>query len=544
MVGVCIRRYDNYRFRIKGELIMNKKDLVAPDTYNIVSEIEKYTADENKKAIIFENAEGETYSITYDQLVKNANQVGNMFLKHGLQKGDKVLVMMPRSIETYEIYIAALKLGIVVIPSSEMLRTKDLQYRISHGEVKAIVVTAERIDEFKAVKEYNTLTKFIVGGAYDDWYTVDSESAKEADQLQIVDTSKDDVALLSYTSGTTGNPKAVVHSHGWGYAHMQMAPKHWLSIKEDDIAWATAAPGWQKWVWSPFLSIMGSGATAFVYNGKFNAEKYLELLQNYKINVLCCTPTEYRLMAKLPNLTDYNLEYLHSAVSAGEPLNREVVEKFQTNFNLTVRDGYGQTESTLLIGFLKDTESRPGSMGKAIPGSHVTVINDDGERAEIGEVGNIAVPLDLPALFKGYYKDPERTAEPRVGDYYITGDLAKLDADGYFWFEGRKDDIIISSGYTIGPFEVEDSLTKHEFVKECAVVASPHEIRGNIVKAFVILQEGISATDDTVKTLQDYVKQDVAPYKYPRAIEFVEDLPKTNSGKIRRIELREAEKHK
>ncbi|MEB7754368.1 acyl-CoA synthetase MbcS [Staphylococcus pseudoxylosus] len=523
---------------------MNKKDLVAPDTYNIVSEIEKYAADENKKAIIFENAEGETYSITYNQLVKNANQVGNMFLKHGLQKGDKVLVMMPRSIETYEIYIAALKLGIVVIPSSEMLRTKDLQYRISHGEVKAIVVTAESIDEFKAVKEYNTLTKFIVGGVYDDWYTVDSESAKEADQLQIVDTSKDDVALLSYTSGTTGNPKAVVHSHGWGYAHMQMAPKHWLSIKEDDIAWATAAPGWQKWVWSPFLSIMGSGATAFVYNGKFNAEKYLELLQNYKINVLCCTPTEYRLMAKLPNLTDYNLEYLHSAVSAGEPLNREVVEKFQTNFNLTVRDGYGQTESTLLIGFLKDTESRPGSMGKAIPGSHVTVINDDGELAEIGEVGNIAVPLDLPALFKGYYKDPERTAEPRVGDYYITGDLAKLDEDGYFWFEGRKDDIIISSGYTIGPFEVEDSLTKHEFVKECAVVASPHEIRGNIVKAFVILQEGISATDDTVKTLQDYVKQDVAPYKYPRAIEFVEDLPKTNSGKIRRIELREAEKNK
>ncbi|AID02840.1 acyl--CoA ligase [Staphylococcus xylosus] len=523
---------------------MNKKDLVAPDTYNIVSEIEKYIADENKKAIIFENAEGETHSITYNQLVKNANQVGNMFLKHGLQKGDKVLVMMPRSIETYEIYIAALKLGIVVIPSSEMLRTKDLQYRISHGEVKAIVVTADSIDEFKAVKEYNTLTKFIVGGEYEDWYTVDSESAKETDELQIVETSKDDVALLSYTSGTTGNPKAVVHSHGWGYAHMQMAPKHWLSIKEDDIAWATAAPGWQKWVWSPFLSIMGSGATAFVYNGKFNAEKYLELLQDYKINVLCCTPTEYRLMAKLPNLTDYNLEHLHSAVSAGEPLNREVVEKFQTNFDLTVRDGYGQTESTLLIGFLKDTESRPGSMGKAIPGSHVTVINDDGELAEIGEVGNIAVPLDLPALFKGYYKDPERTAEPRIGDYYITGDLAKLDEDGYFWFEGRKDDIIISSGYTIGPFEVEDSLTKHEYVKECAVVASPHEIRGNIVKAFIILQEGIPATDDTVKTLQDYVKQDVAPYKYPRAIEFVEDLPKTNSGKIRRIELREAEKNK
>ncbi|MDN6181864.1 MAG: AMP-binding protein, partial [Staphylococcus equorum] len=227
-----------------------------------------------------------------------------------------------------------------------------------------------------------------------------------------------------------------------------------------------------------------------------------------------------------------------------EPLNREVVEKFQENFDLTVRDGYGQTESTLLIGFLKDTESRPGSMGKAIPGSHVTVINDDGELSKVGEVGNIAVPLDLPALFKGYYKDPERTAEPQNGDYFMTGDLAKIDEDGYFWFEGRKDDIIISSGYTIGPFEVEDSLTKHPYVKECAVVASPHEIRGNIVKAFIILQDDVTGNEDTIKELQNYVKHDVAPYKYPRAIEFVEDLPKTNSGKIRRIELRDAEKKK
>ena len=307
---------------------------------------------------------------------------------------------------------------------------------------------------------------------------------------------------------------------------MQMAPKHWLSISEDDVVWATAAPGWQKWVWSPFLSIMGSGATAFVYNGKFNAEKYLQLLQDYQINVLCCTPTEYRLMAKLPNLTDYNLEHLHSAVSAGEPLNKEVVDKFQENFKLKVRDGYGQTESTLLIGFLKDTEARPGSMGKAIPGSHATVVDDDGNLAAVGEIGNIAVPVDLPALFKGYYKDPERTQEPVVGDYFITGDLAKIDEDGYFWFEGRRDDIIISSGYTIGPFEVEDSLTKHPSVKECAVVASPHEIRGNIVKAFVILQDGVTGDEDTVKALQNFVKQDVAPYKYPRAIEFVEDLPK------------------
>ncbi|AYX88770.1 acyl-CoA synthetase MbcS [Staphylococcus cohnii] len=523
---------------------MNKADLIAPETYNIVSEIEKYANNPSKKAIIFNDQTGKERDITYNQLIKNANKVGHMFLKYGLKKGDKLLIMMPRAIETYEIYLAAWKLGMIIVPSSEMLRTKDLQYRITHGEIKAVVATGDSIEEFKGVKEYDSLLKFLIGSKEDKWINVEDAQTDASDTLDTEATSREDIALLSYTSGTTGNPKAVVHSHGWGYAHLQMAPKHWLSINEDDIVWATAAPGWQKWVWSPFLSIMSSGATAFVYNGKFNAEKYLELLETYQINVLCCTPTEYRLMAKSPDLTKYNLSHLHSAVSAGEPLNKEVVNKFQQNFDLTVRDGYGQTESTLLIGFLKDTKGRPGSMGKAIPGSYVTVIDEDGNPAQPNEVGNIAVPLDLPALFKGYYKDEARTADPQVGDYFITGDLAKMDEDGYFWFEGRRDDIIISSGYTIGPFEVEDSLTKHPYVKECAVVASPHEIRGNIVKAFVILQDDVSGDETIVKELQNFVKQDVAPYKYPRAIEFVEDLPKTNSGKIRRIELREAEKEK
>ena len=249
-------------------------------------------------------------------------------------------------------------------------------------------------------------------------------------------------------------------------------------------------------------------------------------------------------MAKLPNLADYTLKNLHSAVSAGEPLNKEVIEKFQENFNIKVRDGYGQTENTLLIAFLKDTESRIGAMGKAIPGSNVAIIDEDGEPITDGSTGDIAVSLDSPSLFQGYYKDEERTEASKRGNYYVTGDRARLDEDGYFWFKGREDDIIISSGYTIGPFEVEDSLTKHPKVQECAVVASPDEIRGNIVKAFVILQEGVDGDDALVKELQTYVKQDVAPYKYPRAIEFVNTLPKTNSGKIRRLELREAEQEK
>ncbi|BBD88992.1 acyl-CoA synthetase MbcS [Staphylococcus caprae] len=520
---------------------MNKSDLLAPEKYNIISEIEKYASNTSKKAIIYKDNEHDNISVSYEELMHNANKVGNVFLNHGLKKGDKVLIIMPRAIATYELYIAALKLGIAIIPSSEMLRTKDLQYRITHGEIDAVIAMHSLTKEFEGVKEYEQLTKFIVSGHQQDWISIDDEKAEASDMLETADTSRDDLAILSYTSGTTGNPKAVTHSHGWGYAHLQMAPKHWLCIEEDDLVWATAAPGWQKWVWSPFLSILGTGATAFVYNGRFQPETYLELLQDYQINVLCCTPTEYRMMAKLNNLQDYNLEHLHSAVSAGEPLNREVVEQFKRNFNLTVRDGYGQTESTLLIGFLKDTEPRPGSMGKGIPGSFVTIIDDDGNEVPPHTKGNIAVPLDLPALFKGYYKDEERTKAASAGEYYVTGDLAHKDEDGYFWFEGRRDDIIISSGYTIGPFEVEDALTNHPAVKECAVVASPHEIRGNIVKAFVILQNDYNGSEELIKELQTFCKNEVAPYKYPRAIEFVDDLPKTNSGKIRRVELRDAE---
>lgn len=523
---------------------MDNSSLLAPETYNIVSEIEKHASNTSKKALIYENGVDEPITVTYSELIKNANKVGHVLLNHGLKKGDKVLIMMPRAIMTYELYLAALKLGIAIIPSSEMLRTKDLQYRITHGEIKAVIAKSDFIEEFKGVKEYDSLTKFIIDGHETDWINIEDEKASQSDALDIEKTSRDDLAILSYTSGTTGNPKAVTHSHGWGFAHMKMAPEHWLCIKEDDLVWATAAPGWQKWVWSPFLSIMGSGATAFVYNGKFNPSRYLELLQGFEINVLCCTPTEYRMMAKLDNLQEYNLEHLHSAVSAGEPLNREVVEQFRNNFNLTVRDGYGQTESTLLIGFLKDTKSRPGSMGKEIPGSRVTIVDDEGQPVETNVKGNVALPLDFPGLFKGYYKDEERTKAAQAGDYYITGDLAHIDEDGYFWFEGRRDDIIISSGYTIGPFEVEDALTNHPAVKECAVVASPHEIRGNIVKAFVILQDNYQGNDDLVKELQTFAKNEVAPYKYPRAIEFVDSLPKTNSGKIRRVELRDAEREK
>ncbi|KIL43858.1 acyl-CoA synthetase MbcS [Jeotgalibacillus soli] len=520
---------------------MKREDLLAPVQYNVIEEIEKYTG-QQRTALYWEDEAGNTKEITYDQLLSNVNKIGNVFKHAGLNQGDVVLIMIPRLIEAYEVYLAALKIGLVVIPSSEMLRPKDIIYRLTHGEVRAVVSFAPFISQFDHIDEMKNLHKFIIGANYDGWVNIEEAMSEETNLLQAAATRQDDMAFLSYTSGTTGLPKGVVHTHGWAYAHLRTTAPNWLGIQDGDVVWATAAPGWQKWIWSPFLSVLGSGAAGLVYTGKFDPETYLHLLKKYQVNVLCCTPTEYRIMAKVNELEKFDLSSLRNAVSAGEPLNREVIETFQRYFNINVRDGYGQTENTLLVGIMNGMELRPGSMGKPTPGNRVEIIDDEGQPCEPGVVGEIAVHVDTPALFKAYFKDPERTSMQFRGEYYITGDRAKKDEDGYFWFEGRADDIIISSGYTIGPFEVEDALIKHPLVRECAVVASPDEIRGNVVKAFVILrEESRDKNEELVTVLQEHVKQLTAPYKYPRKIEFVQELPKTPSGKIRRVELRKKE---
>ncbi|MBB5148078.1 acyl-CoA synthetase MbcS [Ureibacillus thermosphaericus] len=524
---------------------MKREDLLAPEKYNIADEFEKWAKDENKVALLVHHEDGTTEKITFVELLKRANKVANLFKKHGLTKGDVLLVMVPRSAEAYATYIGALKAGITIIPSSEMLRAKDIDYRIEHSGAKGIVAFSNEISQFDDVKSLNGLKLFVYGEANEPWIQIEKELENLSDEFNEVQTKSSDVAFLSYTSGTTGNPKGVIHTHSWGYAHLRTAAEHWLGVKENDLAWATAAPGWQKWIWSPFLAILGSGATAFVHTGRFDPKNYLQMLQDYKINVLCCTPTEYRLMAKVDDLESYDLSNLRSAVSAGEPLNSEVINKFLNVFNLQVRDGYGQTENTLLVGTLLGMKPKPGSMGKPTPGNIVDIINEDGEPTKPGEVGDIAVHSSTPALFKGYLNDPERTQRQFRGEWYLTGDRAYKDEEGYFWFEGRGDDIIISSGYTIGPFEVEDALVKHPAVKECAVVASPDEIRGSIVKAFVVLKDpSLKDSPTLVQELQEHVKNITAPYKYPRAIEFIDELPKTASGKIRRVELRQREMQK
>ncbi|WP_332651064.1 acyl-CoA synthetase MbcS [Lysinibacillus sp. 54212] len=524
---------------------MNRDYLIAPQEYNLVDEIEKHAISREKKALLIHHENDEIEEITYAELLQRANQVANVFKNSGLQKGDVLLVMVPRSVEAYVTYIGALKAGLSIIPSSELLRAKDIDYRITHAEAKGIVAFEDYIEEFDHVQHLEGLQLYVVGAAHEPWVPLMDLAKKEEDQFIGVQTTSSDIAFIAYTSGTTGNPKGAIHTHGWAYAHLRTTAKSWLGVEEDDLVWATAAPGWQKWIWSPFLASLGSGATAFVYTGKFEPTTYLRLIQQHKINVLCCTPTEYRLMAKAENLSSYNLTAMHSAVSAGEPLNREVIDTFVREFNVRVRDGYGQTENTLLVGTLVGMESRPGSMGKPTPGNHVDIIDEFGEVVAPGVIGDIAVHKSTPALFRGYLKDPERTSMQFRGDWYITGDQARKDEDGYFWFEGRGDDIIISSGYTIGPFEVEDALVKHPAVRECAVVASPDEIRGSIVKAFVVLRdENLKNSPTIIKELQNHVKELTAPYKYPRQIEFLEDLPKTISGKIRRVELRKNEQNK
>ena len=519
---------------------MNVEQLIAPEQYNITSELEAYKNDAQRIAVRWFDSDNERIELSYQELFSKMNQYAQALIELGLEKGDRVLIILPRIPEAYMTYLACLRAGLVAIPCSEMLRKKDLSYRMEHSGAKAIIAHYKTTAETNSIEEnYDALNnKLIIGGSEQGWQSLEELASAQPGEFEAVETNREDMAFLSYTSGTTGNPKGVVHVHGWGYAHVRTAATEWLGVQSGDIVWATAAPGWQKWIWSPFLSTITLGATALVYNGGFDALKYLDILKDEKVNVLCCTPTEYRIMAKVENLNDYKLPELRSAVSAGEPLNRQVIDAFQEAFELNVRDGYGQTENTLLVCILQDMGMKPGSMGKPTPGNPVDIINEDGQPAAAGEVGDIAVHKSCPALFREYYRDPERTKASFRGDWYLTGDQASRDEDGYFWFEGRSDDIIISSGYTIGPFEVEDALMKHPAVQECAVVAAPDEIRGNIVKAFVVLRDSGRQDEAMIKELQDHVKGITAPYKYPRVIEFLQELPKTTSGKIRRVELR------
>ena len=448
----------------------------------------------------------------------------------GVSSGDRVLVLVGKTPEWHAVMLAALKVGAVAIPCSEMLRAKDLDFRVRHSGARLLVADPGSRGEVEAMAEQPEVV-----------YVGESELG-EPDPVT-ADTAAGEPAFILYTSGTTKDPKGVVHTHRYTWAKRAQAER-WLDAKPDDLVWCTAGTGWAKSIWNVLLGPWSCGAAVVLHEGGFDPEERCRLIEALGATVLCQAPTEYRLMAKLDGLSGHDLSRVRHMVSAGEPLNPEVIRVFEEAFGRTIHDGYGQTENTLLVGNYPGAEIRPGSMGLPAPGYDVRVIDFDGREAPPGEEGDIALRGDAPALFAGYWNAPEETAAVYRGEWYVTGDRAVRDEDGYLWFTGRADDVILSAAYRIGPFEVESALLEHPAVAESAVVGKPDPDRGQIVKAFVVLRPGWDADAGLVSELQDHCKRVTAPYKYPREIEFAEELPKTRSGKIRRVELRKLEEER
>ncbi|SHE40892.1 AMP-binding protein [Desulforamulus putei] len=519
----------------------------VPEFFNFAADVvDKWAQNPDKLAMLWVDEHDREIKRTFKDFKERSSRLANLLVEKGVKAGDVVILIMPRYIEWWESFLACLRVGAIVSPGTIQLTSKDLSYRIKTARAIALITdekTAAKVDEIKDSLPTVKL-KVVVGEPREGWLHYQTEIEKYPGDFATVKTKSTDGAILFFTSGTTGNPKMTLHTHAsYPYAHM-VTGRYWLDLTPDDLHWNLSDTGWGKAAWSSLFGPWHQGAALFVYHeSRFNTKRCLEVLQKYPITTFCGAPTNYRMLV-LEDLSQYKFPALRSCTGAGEPLNPEVIETWKEATGLTIRDGYGQTETVLVIGNFPCVPVKPGSMGKPAPGFDVEVIDDDGNILPPGKEGDIAIRVvpERPAgLFKEYWQEPERTRRCFRGDWYITGDRAVKDEDGYFWFVGRADDVILASGYRIGPFEVESALIEHEAVAESAVVASPDDLRGEIVKAFVVLTEGYQPSPQLVKDLQEHVKKVTAPYKYPREIEFVDSLPKTVSGKIRRVQLREME---
>jgi medium-chain acyl-CoA synthetase len=514
----------------------------VPEEFNFGALVDAWATDRSRVALYWENESGRTERRTFWDVKQSSNRMMNALAGLGVKRGDPVMVMLPRVPAWQTAMIGALKLGGLVIPCTASLRAKDIAYRARHSGVKAIVTTVDQAAEVDAALAGEPGVRLALGGAPAGWHDLEATLARAASGGVPARTRSDEPALCFYTSGTTKDPKAVLHAHAYTFAH-RYTGEYWLDLQRSDLHWTTSDTGWAKAAYGVLFGPWMNGVPVLMFDGRFDPARELDLLARYEVSVFCAPPTEYRLLVK-EDLRRWHLPRLRHCTGAGEPLNAEAIHAWHDAFGLLVHDGYGQTETMLLAANLPGLPIRPGSMGKPFPGHDLRVIDDDGAEVAAGTVGDLALRGDPPSLFREYWKSPEETAACRRGEWYVTGDRATRDEDGYLWFVGRADDVIISAGYRIGPFEVESALLEHPAVLESAVVASPDPVRGEIVKAFVVLRPGHAAGDALVRELQDHVKGVTAPYKYPRAIEFVESLPKTVSGKIRRVELRERERRK
>jgi len=528
----------------------------VPEEFNFaIDTIGKWAQDPEKLAMLWVGEDGREERYTFVHFDEQSSRAANAFQKLGIAKGDRVLVMLPRIPEWWEAMLGLMKLGAIGIPCTTLLTPKDIEYRADLAEAVAIITDDAGAGKFEQVRANCPTMRLAI---------VVSETNRDATDASVsyhpvVDaaspawngapTKSSDPCLIYFTSGTVGYPKMVLHTHAsYPIGHTVVTGRYWLDLRPEDLHWNLSEMGWAKAAWSNFFGPWGNGAAMFIQDarGKFNPVETLELLAKYPITTFCAPPTAYRLLVQ-EDVSRYSFKALRHCVGAGEPLNPEVIEAWRKATGLTIYDGYGQTETVLICGNFPSEEVRPGSMGKPSPGIDLAIIDEDGNELGPNQEGDIAVrvkPVRPAGLFQEYWRNPEAMERSFIGDWYRTGDRAYRDADGYFWFVGRADDVIISAGYRIGPFEVESALVEHPAVVEAAVVASPDAIRGEIVKAYVITAPGTAATEALAVELQEYVKSVTAPYKYPREIEFVTELPKTISGKIRRVELRERERQK
>ena len=524
-------------------------EFIIPENFNFAYDVMDAWAEEapEKLAILWTNDQGEEIRTTYGELKEQTDQAASYLQSLGIGKNDPVMLILKRHYEWWVIMLALCKIGAIVIPATHMLTKHDIVYRNTRASVKAIICAKDDyiIGQIKlAMPESPTVKQYITLGeeeGFHNW-TKEWQQAPKFQRPAFVN-ENDDTMIMYFTSGTSGEPKMVAHDYLYAMGHLTTGV-FWHNLHEGSLHLTVADTGWGKAVWGKFYGQWFAGATVFVFDHeKFNADTLLRQMEKYKVTSFCAPPTIYRFMIR-EDLSKYDLSSLEYCTTAGEALNPAVFDKFYEKTGIKMMEGFGQTETTMTLGTFPWMTPKPGSMGIPNAQYDIDLLRADGTSCEDGEKGEIVVRVGDKkpvGLFKGYYRDEEKTREAWHDGFYHTGDMAWRDEDGYYWFEGRIDDVIKSSGYRIGPFEVESALMTHPAVVECAITGVPDDIRGMVVKATVVLGKEWKdkAGDDLVKELQQHVKKVTAPYKYPRIVEFVDELPKTISGKIRRVEIRE-----
>lgn len=513
--------------------------------FDVVDELAKQFP--KRTAMLHISRSGKERHITFNDMMKYSNQTANYLEYLGIRKGDRVMLVLKRHYQFWFIMLALHKIGAVAVPASFLLTKKDFEYRFKTGDIRAVIATgegqvAEEID--RAVKNTdNVKTRIIVNGTREGWdaYNRSVRFFSPVYERTMDSPGGNDPMLMFFTSGTTSYPKMTLHNYKYALGHYVTA-RYWHGIQPGGLHFTISDTGWGKALWGKFYGQWLCEATVFTYDyADFYAKEILTMIQKYRITTFCAPPTVYRFLVHV-DLSEYDLSSLQNVTTAGEALNPEIFRRFKDSTGLTIMEGFGQTESTLLIGNLLGDTPRPGSMGFASPQYDVTVLHADGTVCAPGEVGEICARTDTgktTGLFMGYYQDDARTLQVWHDGYYHTGDTAYIDEDGYFWYVGRVDDIIKSAGYRVGPFEIENEIMRLPYVLECAVTSIPDLIRGQAIKASIVLTEGTEATEALKKEIMKYLRNALASYKRPKTIEFVTSLPKTSSGKVRRAEIKE-----